>query len=79
MEPYFSCCHRYAECDYGRKECCFAETKPDMKERCRCYDLKRTKNLEVIRGEEEIFEEFTAEVSTDDNQDPLSLEQLSLF
>lgn len=70
----FSCCSRYALCDYGRKDCLYVKVDPTATERCRCYKLKRKeakhsiiqKPIEVLPRDNEIEKEN-------------DLEQLSLF
>lgn len=54
MTQEFSCCGFYTECKYGRMECYFAETEPDKKAFCRCYQIKHTKyNIKPIEAKKE--------------------------
>ncbi|MGS2778352.1 hypothetical protein ACVBAX_13380 [Robertmurraya sp. GLU-23] len=77
----FSCCHAFNKCDYGKLECVFTTTDPNMKQRCRCYQIKHSPHYvpkvkneaatpvdELINPKQEIEEVKTSE-----------LEQLSLF
>jgi hypothetical protein len=74
MSHEFSCCAFYAECDYGKNECYFAQTEPDKKLRCRCYQLKEAK-----RGDNEQKVVITIEQKDESSNKKLDMKQLSLF
>lgn len=71
----FSCCSRYALCDYGRKDCLYVEVDPTATERCRCYKLKRK---EANRSITDFISKEESPVKTEEPEET-SLEQLSLF
>lgn len=73
MTQEFSCCHAFQQCDYGRKECVFEESEPGKKERCRCYQLKRSKAYQSIS---KINKEVPVLISSFDEDEE---GQLSLF
>lgn len=71
----FSCCSRYALCDYGRKDCLYAEIDPTATERCRCYKQKRK---EANRSITDSIPKVESTVKTEEAEET-NLEQLSLF
>jgi len=73
----FSCCSRYASCDYGRNECFFEETEPTKKERCRCYRIKHSKFY--VSKEEFLKDEVGTEEEVRAMGEEHGLNQLSLF
>lgn len=66
----FSCCAFYAKCDYGKKECFFAESEPAKKEKCRCYQLKHSHSIQTKEN---------SSTKEDESFKNKTLEQLSLF
>lgn len=70
----FSCCSRYALCDYGRGECLYVKIDPTATERCRCYKLKRNEAKNTVITS---FTEVSPIVEENDNE--TDIEQLSLF
>lgn len=72
----FSCCSRYAQCDYGWNKCFFEETEPSKKERCRCYQIKHNK---YYKSKVESPKDLVTSQESSAKDEEHELIQLSLF
>lgn len=76
----FSCCHAFDKCDYGKLECVFASTDPDMKNRCRCYQIKHSPHyVPKVKNEVIPVEDIKNHKQEIEEVNTFELEQLSLF
>lgn len=67
----FSCCSRYALCDYGRGECLYLQIDTTATERCRSYNLKRKAANQFLYDKP--MEQSPIEEKKEDDLDQLSL------
>ncbi|MEK3992790.1 hypothetical protein [Robertmurraya sp. FSL R5-0851] len=77
----FSCCHAFNKCDYGKLECIFATTDPNMKQRCRCYQIKHSPHY-ASKGKNEDTPGTEIRKTKQEVEEVIKtpeLEQLSLF
>lgn len=76
----FSCCHAFNKCDYGKLECVFATTDPDMKQRCRCYQIKHSAHyVPKVKNEDTPEADLINPKLEIEEVEASELEQLSLF
>lgn len=76
----FSCCHAFNKCEYGKLECVFATTDPEMKNRCRCYQIKHSPHyIPKVKKEGTPGAEIRTSQQESEEVETSEIEQLSLF